>query len=202
MKAIAISISMLLITCLLLTFAYAQPPGYGPPQQTPAKAQEQRHKEKKKATDANSTVDANDANAPAEANEPKYKMYEGLEGEITQIDEGAEKEMHEWARGDAESRIESRIKLIEAVQEQVLAELQFVKNLAVEEKAEKTAAAIDGLIANRQKRFEDVKDKLEKRRLQEREKKREDRRTRDREPTRRTRTTRPTTRPGGGPPME
>jgi hypothetical protein len=196
-KAITISISILLLTCLILTFAYAQPPGYGPPQQLPTKTQEHRHKERKQATDAN---DVNDANAPAEANEPKYKMYEGLEDELIQLDEEADKEMHEWARGDAESKIESRIKLVEAVQEQVLAELQFVKDLAVEEKAEKTAAAIDGLIANRQKRFDDVLEKLEKRRQQ--EKKREDRRTRDREPTRRTRSTRPTMRPGGGPPME
>ena len=200
MKVITISLSILLVTCLILTLAYAQPPGYGPPQQIPSKTQEPKHKERKKTTDANSTVDANDTNAPAEANEPKYKMYEGLEEELLQLDEEAEKEMHEWARGDAESKIESRIKLIEAVQEQVIAELQFVKDLAVEEKAEKTAAAIDGLIANRQKRFDDVIDKLEKRRQQ--EKKREDRRTRDREPTRKTRTTRPTTRPGGGPPME
>ncbi len=202
MKAITISISILLLTCLILTFAYAQPPGYGPPQQLPSKTQERRHKERKQATDVNSIVDANevnDANAPAEANEPKYKMYEGLEEELIQLDEEADKEMHEWARGDAESKIESRIKLIESVQEQVLAELQFVKDLAVEEKAEKTAAAIDGLIANRQKRFDEVLEKLEKRRQQ--EKKREDRR-RDREPTRRTRTTRPTIRPGGGPPME
>ena len=51
--------------------------------------------------------------------------------------------------------------MVKAVQKQVMAEFNFLRELAVEEGAEKTAAAIDGLIADREKRFEGITKKME-----------------------------------------
>jgi hypothetical protein len=61
--------------------------------------------------------------------------------------------------------------LVKAVQKQVAAEFDFLRELAVEEGAEKTVAAIDGLIADREKRFEEINKKIEAamKRLRERE---------------------------------
>lgn len=142
-------------------------------------------------TDANEVADANavtDANEVADANavEAEARVFEELEKPLEDINEKSKKEIRAWMRRAAEDKIS----LAKAVQKQVTAELNFLRELAVEEGAVKTTEAIDRLLASRQERFEEIIEKMEKRkaRLTEREerrrKDREDRRTRER-PSRR-----------------
>jgi hypothetical protein len=63
------------------------------------------------------------------------------------------------------------------MKKQITAEFKFLRELAIKEGAVKTTAAIDGILLDRQERFKDVIEKLEKetdryRRLAEREEKR------------------------------
>ena len=72
------------------------------------------------------------------------------------------------------------------MQKQITAEFKFLRELAIKEGAAKTTAAIDGILLDRQERFKDVIEKLEKeteryRRLTEREEKRNKEREQQRE---------------------
>ncbi len=166
MKLLAISMSILLILMVsfVLVPAFAQPPGYGPPSWLKTQKQAPEKKAKRKPIkDANSA----DANSVTDPNKPAYMMFEGLEAALRRVDQESRRETREWMRGTDEDKIS----LVKAVQEQVMAEFNFLRELAVEEGAEKTAAAIDGLIADREKRFEEITQKMEAamKRLRERE---------------------------------
>ncbi|HUT29258.1 MAG TPA: hypothetical protein VMX13_05655 [Sedimentisphaerales bacterium] len=87
----------------------------------------------------------------------KLKKYKGLEQELDKVTKASAKEMREWGQG----LVEERMDLAEAVNKQTVAELVFVRQVAVEEGALKTAAAIDGLLLDRQDRFEKVSKKIE-----------------------------------------
>ena len=197
MKLLAISMSILLILMVsfILVPAFAQPPGYEPPpwlrtqKQAPAKKAE-----RKPIKDANSIADANSVTDP---NKPAYMMFEGLEEALKRVDQESRKETREWTRGTTEDKTN----LVKAVQKQVMAEFNFLRELAVEEGAEKTAAAIDGLIADREKRFEEITQKMEAamKRLREREGRRgRDRGRGDRDQRRRGREDRSRRTPGPG----
>lgn len=139
---------------------------------------------RKKTVDANTTTDANaankpkkkpikpkrpkvkgpaDANAVAGPNEPNdpnsvvpdWMMW--LERDIDQIENKRQTEMREWTSGDAEKRL----KLIKAVQDQIAEELNFIHEIAVEEGAQKTAAAAGMLLKSREKQFDEIIKKLE-----------------------------------------
>lgn len=173
MKLLAISMSILLILMVsfILMPAFAQPPGYGPPPWMKTQKQPPEKKaERKPIKDANSA----DANSVTDPNKPAYMMFEGLEEALKRVDQESRREIREWTR----STTEDKINLAKVVQKQVMAEFNFLRELAVEEGAEKTAAAIDGLIADREKRFEEITQKMEAtmKRLRERE----GRRNRDR----------------------
>jgi uncharacterized coiled-coil protein SlyX len=160
--------SILLIVFFILMPAFAQPPGGQLPpwlKMPPKRAPEKKVK-RKPIKDVNSA----DANSVTDPNEPAYMMFEGLEAALKRVNQGSRRETREWTRGATEDKIS----LVTAAQEQVMAELNFVREIAVEEGAEKTTAAIDGLIADRQQRFEEMTKKMEVaiKRLKEREEKR------------------------------
>jgi len=79
----------------------------------------------------------------------KIKTFEGLEKELKTVDRMGIREMRGWtAKQSASSPI-----LAKAVYEQVEAELNFAKKIAIEEKASKTTVVIDGLLVTRNERL-------------------------------------------------
>jgi hypothetical protein len=66
------------------------------------------------------------------------------------------------------STVEDRVSLEKIVQEQGKAELNFLRELAVEEGALKTIEAVDRLLANKDKRLEQIVEKMEERTSRER----------------------------------
>ena len=88
----------------------------------------------------------------------KLKEFEGLEKALGKVTKGGLKEGREWGRGPVEERIE----LADLVHKQVVDELVFLRQVAVEEGALKTVAATEALLLDRQERFEKVFGKLER----------------------------------------
>jgi hypothetical protein len=78
----------------------------------------------------------------------RVKSFEGLEKALMDVDRQSQNEMREWLQ----KTTDNRVTLERAVERQVRAELDFIRKLAVEEKAVKTVAAIDGIALNRQER--------------------------------------------------
>jgi len=89
-----------------------------------------------------------------DANEIRARMkkYEGLEMSLMQVEVMGRNEEREWTQME----IENRLELARAVKAQMKEELMLLRKLALEEKAEKTATAIDGLLLSRQDRFSQV----------------------------------------------
>ena len=190
MKHLSISIAILLTAFLGFIPAFAQPPGY----YAPSQIREDKERPAKKPVDKK-TIDANsiaDANAATDANavRARIEQFEGLEEALNKVTRESKNEMREWTRGTAEDKLD----LVQAVQEQVTVEFNFLRELAVEEGAVKTTAAIDGLLADRQERFgkiikkmENDRERLRRRSEQEDRRSRDRDRSRDREPRRRGR---------------
>ncbi len=180
MKVSAISILILLVVFLSFIAAFAQPPVY-PPGYLP-QLREDREKPAKKPADKE-TADANsiaDANATTDPNviRARIEQFEGLQEALNKVTREGKNEMREWKRSTAEDNLD----LAQTVQEQVTAELNFLRELAVEEGAVKTTAAIDGLLADRQERFGKIIEKMERDREKlRRRSEREDRRRRERD---------------------
>jgi hypothetical protein len=65
--------------------------------------------------------------------------------------------VNEWLK----STTDNRMNQVRAVERQVRAELDAIRKIAVEEKAVKTVAAIDGLSLNRQERSRKLLKKME-----------------------------------------
>ena len=191
MKPLVVLISILLVASFSIIYAFAQPPKSEPPPHMRRDTEILQRRPERQPTkdtdeaapDANSVVDPNDPNA---AKAP-YQMFEGLERILVHLNEVAERETREWTRG----KTEDRTNLARVVQEQIVKELNFIRDLAVVEGAEKTTAAIDGLMMMRQERFDGIMERFEeiRRRLRQREERREGR-DRDRGDRRRERTPR------------
>jgi len=92
----------------------------------------------------------------------KIKTFAGLEKELKTVDRLGIREMRGWtARQGTSSPM-----LAKAVYEQVAAELNFARKIAIEEKASKTTVVIDGLLVTRNERL----DKLSKQMVEEKRK--------------------------------
>ncbi|MHC4544251.1 MAG: DUF6263 family protein [Planctomycetota bacterium] len=87
----------------------------------------------------------------------KIKTFEGLEKELKTIGRLGIREMRGWTAKQGTSSPA----LAKAVYQQVAAELDFAKKIAIEEKASKTTVVIDGLLVTRNERL----DKLSKQML-------------------------------------
>jgi hypothetical protein len=190
-KALVISMSILLIAFFSFTPAFGQPPEDRSPQPQLKEQKEEPAKEleHKKTADANKVTDANvvaDTNAVADANaitdpnavRAKIKEFKGLSEALNQIDMESKDEISKWTLSK-----EEKLELALAAQKQITAEFKFLRELAIKEGAVKTTAAIDGILLSRQERFKGVIEELERnserlRRLTEREEKRKELRER------------------------
>jgi hypothetical protein len=119
---------------------------------------------------------ATDANIAAgvggpDANQPEGQWAKAIEQDVNRIEQGGDAQ--QW-----QSRIDNRAELAKAVSAKVTEELAFLRRLAVDEGAKKTAKAIDLLIASREKRLNELLKVLEDETRQERIRAREERRTR------------------------
>jgi hypothetical protein len=194
-KALVISMLILLITFFGLIPVFGQPSEDKPAQPIEQKEKSVKEPETEKTTNANAIAEANavvetnkvtDMNA-IDANSVRARIdkFEGLGGSLEQLSKDSGDEIREWTRG----RLDDRLELALAMQKQITAEFKFLRELAVKEGAGETTAAIDGILLDRQQRFKGVIDELEKnserlRRLMEREERRNKERERIRERTR------------------
>lgn len=88
----------------------------------------------------------------------KVRSFEGLEKVLVDVDRQSQSnEMREWLQTTTDNRMNQ----VRAVERQVRAELDAIRKIAVEEKAVKTVAAIDGIALNRQERFRKLLKKIE-----------------------------------------
>ena len=168
MKSLIVSTAVLLITFFSVIPASAVQEDRGP--ESAVKAQQTTQAEdtaRKDTPDANSIADVNvaaDANAAADANVAAdanaMRGFRGLENTFERVNKSSRDEIREWMR----SRLEHRITLLKAVQEQRNQEFGLLRELAVEEGAVKTIEAIDHLLAARRERYEDVISRTEQER--------------------------------------
>jgi len=93
-------------------------------------------------TEPNQVADPNKIRA-------KVKSFAGLEKTLADLDRQSQIEANEWLKGTTDNRLNQ----VRAVERQVKAELDAIRKIAVEEKAAKTVAAIDGLELNRLERM-------------------------------------------------
>jgi hypothetical protein len=138
------------------------------------------------AADTNATVGTNliaDVNATADSNaiRARIEKFEGLSEALIKVNMESGNEISEWTRG----KLDDRLDLALAMQKQITAELKFLRELAVKERATETTAAIDGILLDRQERFKNVITELEKnserlRRLSERQERSRERNSRER----------------------
>jgi uncharacterized membrane protein len=82
-----------------------------------------------------------------------------------QIDQQTQEQMRLWSQTTPDNKLE----LAKAIHPQIQAEISLIRPIAVEEKAKKTTAAIDGLLLARKERFDELAKKMEEeiRKLQE-----------------------------------
>jgi hypothetical protein len=100
------------------------------------------------------SVDRLDILADPNEIKARIKTFEGLEKAIEKIDSKSRSEKSAWLQ----SRIDNRTSLLRILERQVEQELTFVRNIAVEEKAEKTTKIIDYVLSSR----DDVSGKVRK----------------------------------------
>jgi len=90
----------------------------------------------------------------------QVKQFEGLAAALKTVDTKGDGEQQAWIQ----RRTDNRTALLSAVERQFAEELAFVKPIATEEKAQKTAKAIDDLTAKRKKRTDAVSEQLREQR--------------------------------------
>ncbi len=182
MKRLAVTVLIIsvVIFCLETTFSKAE------------------NKNGKPATKAASgrTKPVNDTNAVADANKVVDSNQPGGEpNEVDEVEKGfleaskaADKEYQEVMRQSTENRV----KMMTVMQDQTVSELEFIRNLAVQEGAAKTVIAIDLAIDKRKARYDEMIQNIKERQEREaqraeRETKREHRTDRDQQRRRQTR---------------
>ncbi len=132
------------------------------------------------------TFQIDDSKKPGDVNDVNIgdENLEELKTAFRPIELKGRKEIREWTR---KTQLQMTT-LAKAVNEQVIAELNFIREMAMKENALETAAAIDIILQNRKERFEEVSGQLEK--LEERQRELEERKERARSRTQGTRETR------------
>jgi len=92
--------------------------------------------------------------------EAALKSFKGLQTELDEVTSKGGEETRLWLQREADNRVN----LAKSANEQVMAEIRLIRKLAVEEGAKKTTAAIDGLLLNRQRRLDNLIEKLQQER--------------------------------------
>ena len=88
---------------------------------------------------------------------PGTSRYQSARGPSEQADIETQNEIRQWLQPNLENRAD----LAQTVHEQIRVEISSIRNVAVEEEAKKTTAAIDGVLLYRQTRFEALINKME-----------------------------------------
>jgi len=98
-------------------------------------------------------------------NVPTGTGFESTGRPSEQLDPQTQEQMRLWGQVNPDNKLE----LAKAIHPQIQAEISSIRTIAVEEKAKKTTAAIDGLLLARKERFDQLVIKMEeeKRKLQE-----------------------------------
>ncbi len=166
MKALVISMSILLAVFFSFTPAFGQP--------SEDKSSQLKESESQKTADANTAADTNAVTDPNAVVRAEIEKFEGLGEALEQIDAESSNEISKWMNVR-----EEKLNLALAVQKQITDEFKLLRELAVKEGAAETTAAIDGMLLDRKERFKDVIEKLEKeteryRRFVEREERRKE----------------------------
>jgi len=89
-----------------------------------------------------------------DVNDPSHGLGK-YRSEVQRYNRSVNQETRQLARQDG-----NREMLLNAMQEQVIAELELIKKMAQEENATKTVTAIDHLIAKRTQNFERIRERL------------------------------------------
>jgi hypothetical protein len=165
MKRLVISLSVLLFASFGLMTVFAQVPV------SPARLMPEPNRP---AVDAD--VDPNEATTAPEPEtvadvladpnkiEAAIQAFEGLQKDLDDLNKKSGDDARQWLQKEAGNKMP----LAKNVHERIMAELMFVRKLAVGEKAEKTTAAIDGLLLNRQRQFDELNEKFKEEMREER----------------------------------
>ncbi len=178
MKYPTISVSILLISSLGIMVTFAETT-VNPSRTVPTTNQPTVSMN----VDPNKTISATEpkteADILADPNriEAAIKAFEGLQEKLDELDRKGERETRQWLQKETGNRIP----LAKDNHEHIMAELMFIRKLAVEENAKKTTAAIDGLLLNRQQQLDKLIEKFHEERLEERKESRRERSTRSRQ---------------------
>jgi predicted Fe-S protein YdhL (DUF1289 family) len=173
-KALIISMSVLLLAFFSFTPAFGQPQDANKVQPIKPKEEPAKKLEYKKTADANRVADANavidannvsevnmaaDVNVITDANAVRAEIgkFEGLGEALSEVNTASNDEISKWTSSTKEEKADIAL----AVQKQITTELKFLRETAVKEKDAKTTAAIDGILLDRQERFKNVIEKLE-----------------------------------------
>lgn len=120
------------------------------------------------AEDVNETAGSEPNKTAEDVNAADAEELEAFNDAFKSLEAEARRQMNAWRRGSAENNI----RLVQTVHEQVLAELQFLRDIAAGEGASQTTRAIDFVIAKRRQRFDSIVERLQ--RIREREQKQVD----------------------------
>ena len=93
------------------------------------------------------------------------KAHPGLDKQLEQVGKGSRTEVEEWRRLQeslaSATAADNRSRLAREVQKQVALELGLLRQIAEEEGAKKTVAAIDGVLLYRQYRLEKLNEQMQ-----------------------------------------
>ncbi len=156
MKRLAVMVLIIsaAIFCLETTFSKAEIKNAKPA----AKATSEKTKAAKEANTVASKNKVTDVNQAGEPNEA-----DAVEKEFNEASSAADKEYQEVMRQSTENRV----KMMTAVQKQTMAELEFIRDLAIQEGATKTAKAVELAMEKRKVRYDEMVQNVKER--QERE---------------------------------
>jgi len=157
MKRLVISMSILLAVFFVLSQVFAAAENEDSKRTEEVRAPKySTMRPRRPRPDANSLTAELKFLADANAIKGRIKEFEGLDKALADVTKGSQEETREWTH----EAVADRVNLAKAVQKQAIAEFVFIRKLAVEEGAQKTVAAIDGLLLGRQERFVEVLGKM------------------------------------------
>lgn len=164
MKRFVISVSVLLFTFFGLMTIFAQvpvnPSRLMPEPNQPAVSADIEPNTTKTTTEEKSKTET-DILADPNRIEAAIQAFDGLQKELDEINRKGGDETRQWLQQEPGNKLP----LAKDVHERVMAELMFIRKLAVEESAKKTTAAVDGLLLKRQQQFDELNEKFKEERI-------------------------------------
>lgn len=160
MKRVIVSILVVLTICVIATECFAAVSGAWDSRRNSrgARSRYSSGRSRRPVADANSIFAKVDSISDANAVKNAIKGFDGLEKQLTGLDNKSKSESRQWL-GKQEI---DRMKLMTSVQKQIIAELGLIRELAEKEGAKQSVAAIDGILLARQSRYGRSVRKLER----------------------------------------